>query len=253
VGGVGAGKTTFVDHLQEVALPRDLIEKTVWVHINMNPAPISHAEIYDWLRKEIIAGCKAAYPDIDFDDLESLKKVFSVEVNRFSKGVGRLYEADQNVYNQKLGEALEKFDTNLHDKAIAYTRYCSTQREKLLVLVLDNCDKRLRDEQLLMFEAAQWVQKEFRALVVLPLREETYDNHRDQPPLDTALKDLVFRIEPPLFHNVLVSRVQMALNSISKLAPKAYRYDLPNGFHVEYAASDQAYYLTGTSKNSRIF
>jgi hypothetical protein len=195
VGGVGAGKTTFVDHLQEVALPRELVDTTVWVHINMNLAPISAAEIYDWLRKEIAAGCKAAYPDIDFEELENIKKVFSVEVNAFNKGIGRLYVANQATYDEKLAEMLNTLNTSLHDKAVAYTRYCATQRAKLLILVLDNCDKRLRDEQLLMFEAAQWVQKEFRALVVLPLREETYDNHRDQPPLDTALKDLVFRIE----------------------------------------------------------
>lgn len=65
-----------------------------------------------------------------------------------------------------------------------------------------------------MFEAAQWLQREFRCLVVLPLRDETYDNHRDQPPLDTALKDLVFRIEPPMFQQVLVSRVQLAMRAL---------------------------------------
>ena len=53
-----------------------------------------------------------------------------------------------------------------------------------------------------MFQAAQWLQNTFKCLVILPLRDETYDNHRNEPPLDTALKDLVFRIEPPLFQHV---------------------------------------------------
>ena len=82
-----------------------------------------------------------------------------MEVNRFNKGVGKLYGIDTPLYNQKLGEALERLDVSLQDKTIAFTRYCSTERGKLLVIVLDNCDKRLRNEQLLMFEAAQWVQK----------------------------------------------------------------------------------------------
>jgi Type I restriction enzyme R protein N terminus (HSDR_N) len=244
VGGVGVGKTTFIDHLQYVALPKDLMDTTVWVRINLNFAPASSNEIYAWLRKEIVAGCRSAYPDLDFDTLKTMKAVFSVEVRRFEKGIGVLYKDDPNLYKQKLAETLQQLSDDLHQKAVAHTRYCSTERGRLLILVVDNCDKRTLDQQLLMFEAAQWIQKEFRALVILPLREETYDNHRDKPPLDTALKDLVFRIEPPLFHQVLVSRVQMALNEINKSGAKTFRYELPNGFHVEYPQSDKAYYLT---------
>lgn len=94
-----------------------------------------------------------------------------------------------------------------------------------------------------MFEAAQWLQREFKALIILPLREETYDNHSDEPPLDTALKDMVFRIEAPPFHNVLSKRVEMALNQLHSSA-KTYRYELQNGMHVDYNATDQAKYLS---------
>jgi hypothetical protein len=244
VGSVGAGKSTFVDYLQEVALPRELVEHTVWIRTNMNTAPVSATEIYDWLRSQIIAGCRGAYPELDFDELDVLERIYAVEINRFKKGPGRLYEADNTVYKQKLAGVIEGAMADLDASAKAHCRYCSSERGKLLIVVLDNCDKRLRDEQLLMFEAAQWIQKEFRALVILPLREETYDNHRDQPPLDAALKDLVFRIEPPLFHNVLVKRVQLVLNALAQQGAKTLRYDLPNGFHVEYPATEQAYYLT---------
>ncbi len=94
-----------------------------------------------------------------------------------------------------------------------------------------------------MFEAAQWLQREFKALIILPLREETYENHSDEPPLDTALKDMVFRIEAPPFHNVLSKRVEMALNQLNSSA-KTYRYELQNGMHVDYNAVDQAKYLS---------
>lgn len=244
VGGVGVGKTTFIDHLQYAALPKDLIDTTIWIRVNMNNAPVSSDEIYRWLRTQIILGCRAAYPKIDFDELETIKAVFSVEVRKFEKGIGALHKHDQNLYNEKLAEKLNELSNNLHQLAVAYTRYCSTERSKLLIIVVDNCDKRTLSQQLLMFEAAQWTQKEFRALVILPLREETYDNYREKPPLDTALKDLVFRIEPPLFHQVLVSRVQIAMNELKKTGDKTFQYDLPNGFHVEYPQSDKAYYLT---------
>jgi hypothetical protein len=249
VGSVGVGKSTFIDYLQEVALPEDVRSRTVWVHMNMNVAPVSRENIYDWLRSEIVAGCQSAYQGVDFDDLDTMMAVYSSEISKFNKGIGKLLKSNKKEYNSQLASKLAELEANLHQKAVCHSRYCATERNKLLILVLDNSDKRTRDEQLLMFEAAQWLQKEFRALVVLPLREETYDNHRDQPPLDTALKDLVFRIEPPLFHSVLVRRVQMALNRIGSGKSKSHRFDTPNGFHVEYSASDQAYFLSSIMRS----
>lgn len=245
VGGVGAGKSTFIDHLLEVALPREMLRSTTWVRMNMNLAPVSAGEIYDWMRQQVIAGCRGNYPEIDFDSLGTIKQVFSGEVQKFIKGIGELYKKNESLFNEKLATRLEELTRDLHATALATAHYCSVHRGKLLIIVFDNCDKRSRDEQLLMFQAAQWIQKEFRALVILPIREDTYDNHRHEPPLDTALKDLVFRIEPPLFQHILIRRVQLTLNEIGKRTDATtYEYDLPNGFRVRYAASDQAFYLS---------
>ena len=244
VGSAGAGKSTFVDYLQDVALPADVRAKTLWIRIDTNPAPISRDEIYPWLREEIIRGCVEANPRMDFASLEGLKAVHSNEVNAFRKGIGRLYGSTRGLYDLKLADMLTEINSNRHTVAVNTVRYCCNQKGVLLIIVLDNSDKRLREEQLLMFEAAQWLQREFRGLVLLPLREETYDNHRNEPPLDTALKDLVFRIEPPLFQRILASRINLALRELAKKGEKMLRYNLPNGMQVEYPASDQGYYFS---------
>lgn len=249
IGSVGSGKSTFIDHLIETALPRELVNSMVCCRLNMNAAPVTPSEIYSWLRLEIIKGCQTSLPDLDFDDLDTIEKVLSVEINKFKKGVGRTYQSQPDIYQLKYGEHIQK---TLDDERIlteAYVRFTCGERGKLLMVVLDNCDKKNRDEQLLMFEAAQWLQKEFRCLVILPLRDETYDNHRDQPPLDTALKDLVFRIEPPLFQQVLIKRVQLALRQLDGGGRESLRFTLPNGYTVEYPRSDQAYYLTTILKS----
>jgi Cdc6-like AAA superfamily ATPase len=249
VGSAGSGKTTFVDHIQGAALPRDLKEKTFWIRINMNPAPISRSEIYDWLRKEIISGCKTSMPDIDFDELDTLLEVNKEQVEIFRKGIGRLYASNKALYDEKLAQHLEGTLSDNHTQAVNYMNFVSGVKKLLPIVVLDNCDKRLRDEQLLMFEAAQWLQREFASLIILPIREETYDNHHNEPPLDTALKDLVFRIEPPLFQKVLQNRVNLALRDLQQRGRKTYRYKLPNGISVEYAASDQASYLNSIMRS----
>ena len=67
--------------------------------------------------------------------------------------------------------------------AQCFARYLCAGPGKLLVIVLDNCDKRTRDDQLTMFQVDQWVQREFRSLVILPLRDITFERHRHEPPL----------------------------------------------------------------------
>lgn len=244
IGSVGSGKSTFVDYLQEVALPDELIGSMVWCRLNMNLAPLSKDEIYPWLRKGIIGACKASLPLLDFEELATIKKVYGIELNAFDKGVGKLYASVPETYALKLAELIDSLISDPAVCANAYVRFACAQRGKLLTIVLDNCDKKERDDQLLMFQAAQWLQNEFRALVILPMRDETYDNHRSQPPLDTALKDLAFRIEPPLFQHVLVKRVQLALQSLETTGADRLYYRLPNGIRVEYQKTEQSFYLT---------
>lgn len=251
IGSVGSGKSTFVDYLIYKALPPDILDATLWCRIDMNSAPISGNEIYRWLRSKIIAGCISAYPGEDFESIDVLKKVYSVEFNRFQKAQGKLLleAGDQAEYNRSLARYLETWQSDEEMTSKAITRYCCGDRGRLLVIVLDNCDKRSRDEQLLMFQAAQWIQSEYRSLIILPLREETFEAHQDEPPLDTALKDLIFRIEAPLFQHVLIRRVQLALSKMKGDSGKTLRYDLPNGFRVEYPSTDLGYYLASIIKS----
>lgn len=39
------------------------------------------------------------------------------------------------------------------------------------------------------------------------MRDNTYDLYRDEPPLDTVIKDLVFRIDPPDLLKVIQARL----------------------------------------------
>ncbi|ESY10831.1 hypothetical protein X750_31800 [Mesorhizobium sp. LNJC394B00] len=244
IGEKGSGKTTFLYHLQAVALPADIQKRTTWVHLNVNDAPVIKGEIYNWVRREIISGIRIANPKLDFDNFDVIQKIFSVEFNKFHKGIGSLLKPGSDEQNYELYKVLLKSQDDLHTSAMCYTRHFGNERGQTIVVVFDNADKGPRDEQLLMFEVAQWLQREFRVLVVLPIREETYDNYRDVAPLDTALKDLVFRIEPPVFQQALVKRVQIALDEIANKQDKNRTYELSNGFKIRYAETERSYYMT---------
>jgi len=243
IGGVGSGKSTFVDYLKDVALPQELKDLTLWVSIDMNLSPLSRDTIYPWLKEGVIEGIKEHHSEIDFDSLEFLEKLYGIELRRIRKGPAAYFEKETEKYKSLLADELIRLQTEKDETLNAYNRHFCAERGKLLIVLLDNSDKRNRDDQLLMFDVAKWLQKTCKCLVFLPIRDTTYDHHRKEPPLDTVIKDLVFRIDAPLFMDVLYKRVKLALSEMNCEGSNSLSYDLPNGFRVEYPQSEQAFYL----------
>jgi hypothetical protein len=224
VGPVGAGKSTFVDYLRERGLSSELQQQTAWLRIDLNPAPVSKDEIYPWLRRQITHGIRATSPDINTLSLDNLKKLYRQQVHEFDEGDGSLFAKNSEPYTSRLADLIAKLKQDDALTIQCLEQFLCTGRGRLLIIALDNCDKRDRDQQLLMFQVAKYIQQELRCLVVLPLRYETFENHRHEPPLDTALKDLVYRIEPPSFHEVLSKRLGLVVSEAKAMGPKSLSY-----------------------------
>ena len=109
---------------------------------------------------------------------------------------------------------------------------------------MDNCDKGNADEQLKVFQLVRWVQSWLPCLVFLPIRDVTYELYQKKPPLDTVIKDYVFRIEPPPFTTVLRKRIDLTLAELNRRpSNQMLSYRLDNGAEVRYPASDLGMYL----------
>lgn len=250
IGSVGSGKTTFIDYLQEVALPTELKAGTVWVHANMNEAPINDKLIYEWVINCIVKSLQDSNPHLNFDELDAWKLVFAAELNRLTNTVLKMLPADAPSRSERLANELGRLMADQGLVANGLIRYLCVEAGKAFILVLDNCDKRTLQEQLLMFQVAQWAKSTFRCVVFLPLRDVTYDLYRTRPPLDTALKDLVFHIEAPMFSKVLANRIRLALSAMDKeQGQKRLTFVLKSGVEVEYPASDRAMYLVAITKS----
>jgi hypothetical protein len=243
IGSVGSGKSTFTDYLREVALPESLRNETDWININLNKAPLTKDKIYDWIVWECVKAIKAKSPDKDYDHIDTLLCVYSKELNRIKKGRASLYPRDSEKYTDIIYEELKGFQSNGPLTLTSLIDYTYTGCNKSLIVVLDNCDKRLRDDQLLMFEVATWLKNTFLCMIFLPLRDSTYDQYCNAPPLDTVIKDLVFRIDPPLLEKVIYARLNYALREIDK-DTKSFIYYLPNNYKVECKRNEVGVYLS---------
>ena len=232
VGNVGSGKTTFIRYFKDVFLRKnhpDLLNQCDWIFINMNLAPVSSQEIYPWIKQEIIAKLIGNHPNTDFDALDTIRKIFRKDIKAFEDGLGALLAEDKQTYNNELFKLLTKKqeDKTIYlDSLIAFLKGIGGY---LPIIELDKCDKRNKDDQLLMFQVAQWLRTSFKCLVILPMRDNTYDQYRDEPPLDTVVKDLVFRIDPP----DLLKVIQARLDYIMRITRQEdTTYVLQNGINV---------------------
>ena len=167
VGSVGSGKSTFSDYLRVVALPVELKESTEWVNVNLNKAPVSREHIYDWILEQCILKIRKANPSIDFDDIETLKGVYARELSKLKKGRASLYQKDSEKYIDLIVDELGILQSDKEKTLDALINYLYCSRRKFLVIVLDNCDKRVRDDQLLMFEVATWLKNRFTCMLFL--------------------------------------------------------------------------------------
>jgi len=207
IGNRGSGKTTFIRYLNEKMLSAEMKAATVWLYIDMNNANISRNGVYDWLSEKIYSQLSHKFKE-DFDSLEIIEKVLSEKLNQLDKWIGKIYDKNSDEYKKEKVQIIKETLNDSQKKMKAYTDYFLKKYNKTCVVVFDNCDKKDSKDQLLMFEVAQWLRDECPFLIIMPLRDSTYDSFRDQPPLDTVIKDLAFRIDPPDFLKVLQARLQ---------------------------------------------
>lgn len=242
IGSVGSGKSTFTDYLRVEGLPKDLAATTAWMNVNLNFAPLSKEKIYDWVLDELASAIRLMFPDTDFAELSFLRKIYGAQLAAVEKGRAALFSRESDQFRQAMFEELKRLEADRLETIKSYLDYFFRSRGKHIVVVLDNCDKRGRDEQLLMFGVASWLKDQLACTIFLPLRDTTYDQYKTEPPLDTVIKDSVFRIDPPLLERVIYARLRYALREISTTSA-AFSYSLPNGMRVECKREDVGVYL----------
>ena len=241
VGHVGSGKSTFIDYLRYVELSSKEYNFS-WVNINLNNSPISKSLIYEWLINEIIEQINTINKKVDFTSLEFLEKIFSSQIAKFKAGPVKIFDKDSEKYQHEYFNELTSLQKNRVGFLKSIIDYFYTQKELTLVLTLDNCDKRDKESQLLMFEVANWLKHEFSCNVILPLRDTTFEIYQDQPPLDTVIKDLIFRIDPPQLQRVLKKRLKY-IAKVNETYQNDFNYQTYKGLTVFVSRREVYSYL----------
>jgi len=76
-------------------------------------------------------------------------------------------------------------------------RYLQGDRGDNVIVVFDNVDRREAEAQLAAFQIALWFMDQTRCLVILQMRDSTFEKYKNEPPLDTYKTGQIFHISPP--------------------------------------------------------
>jgi len=238
IGGVGVGKTLFVERFYHFLRDEELANHSAWSVIDFNKAPNDLDRFETWICEEFLREFPVRNQIPDFLSREHLDSYFSLDLAVLSKGpYEKLRTLDPVEYERKIADELATLLRQPEKLAFGCIRSYQTDRGVRVVVVFDNVDRLDLKQQLKIFQTAQWFRSMSRCFTIISLRDETYDRFKREPPLDAIPPLFVFRVSPPRFLDVAKRRVLLALNDLSRSMAKTREYTLPSGATVQYAGT----------------
>ncbi len=200
IGPVGAGKSLFCQRYYRFLRPADVQERVVWAFVDFNKAPDDLSSAESWLCTKFVESAGKEFFSAGFFDEENLHRIFAPDINRLEKIYAKARQGDPIGWEMKLADEIKSWTEDPQHFAKSICRYLIGDTRRAVVVVFDNVDKRDREQQLRVFQLAQWFRAETHTFILLPMRDETYEQFKGQPPLDAFINSIHFVIAPPRFH-----------------------------------------------------
>lgn len=209
VGSRGSGKSLFIARFFSYLIPDSLKQRAVWFTLDFNLAPSSIENIEDYICEKFIECAQ----NIGFDPyhIDGLNRIFSVELSRLRKGALSVVR-DEHEQQRLLAAELLRLSADKKNFALRLARHITGEANRPLIVAFDNVDRRESDQQLRIFQAAQWFRSETRAFSLLTLRDTTFERFKNEPPLDAFAQISNFYVRPPRFSLVLQKRLILAVD-----------------------------------------
>ena len=210
VGGVGAGKTTFLHRYFEFLKSGELSTSVIPIFVDFLDVPEDASEIGRSVDLAIQKELRDKHSDFDLESWETLQQVYRSEVASYQKGLMKpLYESDRTAFNQSLSEELRHLISDSEAHTGRLLRYLRSRHHTTACLVLDNGDQLPPTRQAEILRLAFQRARSWDIVVLMAIRGETFWRFRNQPPLD-AYHRQALQVTPPRLANVLSRRLDLA-------------------------------------------
>lgn len=240
IGGVGSGKSLFAKRHFRALQSEAVRARSYWSFIDFNKAPDDLSGIEEWVCSAFVDGMSINQYVDDLYQIEMLNRIFATDLNK-KNAIYKLLPADKAAEMRA-----NDLSTWMEDKlklAQGVCRYFIGDARKIIVVVFDNTDRRDRDQQLRIFQVAQWFRSHTRTFCIVSLRDETYERYKTEPPLDTLAHSIHFYIAAPRFGDVVRKRLELVIEYLAENSEKSLEYQLPSGPKIRYPSTKLGEYI----------
>lgn len=243
LGGIGAGKTTFLKRFFILTDADFLNQKAVWFYISFLGPPDNFLEIDKFIYQKILDTIRKTYNDILKEDRKTIKKAYKKEIEILDTTI---FEPEKLVTGE-IEKRLTPFIIEWQNDICNYTRHLLKLfpiRNKAIIICLDNVDQLPPLHQEQVYLAAQNIFRETDSIVILALREETFYSAITQKTF-TAYSNQKYHVVSPDFMKLIGKRITFAINDI-----KANHRLFPDTHEIgEQAKNDILDFLTIIEKS----
>ena len=209
LGGIGSGKTTFLNRFLHVVGQGFLQEKCVWSYINFLAPPSRQDEMEAFVYQTILRDVRERYKALDLESRDALKQIYADDISALDRAFFQAEGLTGTDYEKRLSRFLEKWVSNIpqHTSRILTS---VRSRDRTGLIIIDNVDQLSPDYQAKIFLLAQQVARSANCLVIVALREESYYAASTRKAF-TAYNNRKFRIASPSFRELISSRLRYCL------------------------------------------
>lgn len=244
-GGVGAGKSLFARRYKEFLQPEPLREKNHWAFINFINPPEDFGRWNDWVCEAFVASVIEEGAPINLRDEGDQERVFANDLADRGAFYRRMEGVQLGRGELERARDIETWRLDGLKLARGISRYLQGDRGENLIVVFDNVDRRESTGQLAAFQTALWFMEQTRCLVILQMRDSTFEAFKNEPPLDTYRTGQIFHISPPRFVDVVKRRLELSLEYLAAQAPEQVTFKTRSGVTIKYPKSRSGDFLSG--------
>lgn len=217
LGGVGAGKTTFISRFRRV-IARERIEKEcLWLYVNFNKYSDSPGGLEKWVANELICEAEKNYEDLDFGSFSHLKQAYHSEYERLKRGrLEPLFSRDPDAFELEFAATLAAYEKESIAHVTRLLKSAQLQHKRRAFLVFDNADQfdaRLQND---VYMLAHRIATEVGCSLIVSMREESFWKNKDFGVL-SAFHGVSLYVEAPDIKQVFSKRFRYALALLEQI------------------------------------
>lgn len=208
VGGVGAGKSTFVRYFYEHQLEDNVKQNLVWIVIDFLKYEKNVEQLEQYIDNTILDTLRNNYKKYDLFSWEKTEQIYEDLIKEVESGMPPSLRNNQVTRDTKVYERIEQAKENQEEHLVRVFKFLKSKGIRPC-FVFDNVDQKPIDWQSKALLVATKKARSYKAIVITAIRVENFFQLKNSSVFD-AIEPIVFRIEPPGVKELLEKRI-MAL------------------------------------------